>query len=269
MSDISHNDSVKKILFVTIVLCLICSVLVASTAVFLKERQDNNKQLDIEKNILQVSGLVEDVNVLSREEIFRISKEKVIPALVDLREGTFYQGDKLNAGSYDFHAALKNPELSHELPVSEDPALIKRQEYYSRVFMVKDKQGKLLVLILPVRGYGLWSTLYGFLALKGDLKTIQGLTFYDQKETPGLGGEVDNPRWKIQWHNKSIDLGGGKLGIQVVKTGISTNSDTASHQVDAISGATLTSRGVNHLINFWLGPQGFGPFLKKLKEGDI
>lgn len=269
MSDINNNESVRKVLFVTIILCLICSVLVASTAVILKERQEKNKQLDMEKSILEVSGLVENVNALSREEIFKISKEKLIPALVDLRDGTFYKGSDLSVDSYDFHKALKNTKLSHELPVSHDPALIKRQEYYSKVFMVKNKQEKLSVLILPIRGYGLWSTLYGFLALKGDLKTIQGLTFYDQKETPGLGGEVDNPRWKEQWHNKSIELETGKLGIRIVKPGTSMNDAMASHQVDAISGATLTSRGVNHLINFWLSHQGFGPFIKKLQKGDI
>ncbi|MCY4178123.1 MAG: Na(+)-translocating NADH-quinone reductase subunit C [Endozoicomonadaceae bacterium] len=268
MSDI-NNNSIKKILLVTIILCLLCSVLVASTAVFLNARQEENKQLDMEKSILEVSGLVENVNALSREEVFKLSAEKLIPALVDLRTGTFYKGSELNVNSYNFNDALKSNKLSRALPISEDPALIKRQEYYSKVFMVKNAQGQLSVLILPVRGYGLWSTLYGFLALKGDLKTVQALTFYSQKETPGLGGEVDNPRWKAQWHNKSIDLGKGKLGIQVVKTESSTDSEERSHQVDAISGATLTSRGVSHLINFWLGSQGFGPFLKNLKRGAI
>lgn len=264
----ANNDSIKKVMLVTILLCLVCSVLVASTAIVLKQRQEDNKQLDMEKNILEVSGLVKKSDVLSRQEVLKISKEKVIPALVDLSTGKFYKGNKLNVATYDARQAVKNPELSHALSTHNDPALIKREEYYAKVYMVKDSKGKLNVLILPVRGYGLWSTLYGFLALKGDLKTIQGLTFYEQKETPGLGGEVDNPRWKAQWHNKLITTPKGQLDIHVVKGGISSDLEKASHQVDAISGATLTSRGVNNLINFWLGKQGFGLFLKNLKKGE-
>jgi len=265
---VGNNDSIKKVLLVTVLLCLICSVLVASTAVLLKQRQEDNKQLDMEKNILEVTGLAKDLNALSREEVLRISKENITPALVDLHTGKFYHSDSINVNTYDERAASKNPALSRALPASKDPALIKRQELYAKVYMVKDhKTGKLNVIALPIRGYGLWSTLYGFLALKGDLKTIQGITFYEQKETPGLGGEVDNPRWKAQWQGKSIRNDSGKLDIHVVKGGISQDARMAKHEIDAISGATLTSRGVDNMIQFWLGPEGFGPFLKHLKQG--
>ena len=268
LAPVTNNDSIKKVLLVTILLCFVCSVLVSFTAVVLKKRQEDNKHLDMERNILEVTGLVKNANGLSRQEVMKLSKDNVIPALVDLRSGKFYQGDQLNVDTYDAREAVKNPKLSHALPVDRDPALIKREENYAKVYMVKDPQGKLKVLVLPVRGYGLWSTLYGFLALKGDLKTVQGITFYEQKETPGLGGEVDNPRWKAQWHNKQITSPSGQLDIHVVKGGGSTNPEIASHQVDAISGATLTSRGVDNLVNFWLGPEGFGPFLKHLKKGE-
>ncbi len=255
-------------LIVTVVLCLVCSVLVASTAVFLKQRQEDNKKLDVEKNILEVTGLVKNADNLSRSEILQMSSDNIQAALVDLRTGRLYTGNKIDIATYDAMNAIKNPKLSKALSQQDDPALIKRKEYYAKVFMLKDKKGKLKVLVLPVRGYGLWSTLYGFLALKGDLKTVQGLTFYEQKETPGLGGEVDNPRWKSQWHNKLIRSSDGKLDIHVIKGGVSSEPSRAAHEVDAISGATLTSRGVDNLINFWLGPHGFGPFLKNLSDGD-
>ena len=263
----SNNESVKHVLLVTVVLCFVCSVFVAVTAVLLKNKQEYNKQLDVEKNILEVSDIVDNAEYLSPRQISELYKKNVTVAIVDLRAGKFYTGKDINVATYDVKDAIKNPKLSHVLPAKEDIALIKKEEYYAKIFMVKDDKGRIKVLILPVRGYGLWSTLYGFLALKGDFSTIQGLTFYEQKETPGLGGEVDNPRWKAQWHNKSILSASGALDIHVVKVGTNTNPEKEKHQVDAISGATLTSRGVDNLVNFWLGPRGFAPFLNHLRSG--
>ena len=268
-SSVKDNDSIKKVLSVTVLLCLVCSVLVASTAIILKQRQEDNKRLDIEKNILAVTGLVKNPDTLKREEVLAISSKKITPALVDLRTGRFYKGDQLDIATYEAKEAVKKAELSSSLSRENDPALIKRREHYAKVFLVKNSTGdKINVLVLPVRGYGLWSTLYGFLALKGDFKTVQGLTFYEHGETPGLGGEVDNPRWKGQWEGKQVFSSAEELRISVVKGGISQDPAKALHQVDAISGATLTSRGVDHLINYWLGSDGFGLFLKHLKKGD-
>ena len=67
------------------------------------------------------------------------------------------------------------------------------------VYELRDDAGALDLVVLPVHGLGLWSILYGFVALDADLETIRGLTYYEHKETPGLGGEVDNPRWKSLW----------------------------------------------------------------------
>ncbi|MOA31350.1 Na(+)-translocating NADH-quinone reductase subunit C [compost metagenome] len=119
-----------------------------------------------------------------------------------------------------------------------------------------------------MRGYGLWSTLYGFLALKGDLNTVVGLGFYQHGETPGLGGEVDNPKWKALWNGKSLFDEQGQLAIQIIKGSVDAQSPNASHQVDGLAGATLTSKGVHNLLHFWLGENGFGPFLAKLNNGE-
>ncbi|MBE8232887.1 MAG: Na(+)-translocating NADH-quinone reductase subunit C [Endozoicomonadaceae bacterium] len=250
----------------TLLLCLVCSVLVSVTAVSLKTRQDANKQLEMEKNILAVSDLVEDPENLTRDQVVSIAKKSLTPRLIELKTGQIYTGDDLNVATYDFKNALKDDQLSDVLPQNQDPASIKRKEHYAKVYLVHDEKGDLKTLILPVRGYGLWSTLYGFLALEHDLETIRGLTFYEQQETPGLGGEVDNPRWKKQWKGKHIFDQEGRLSIQVVKGTVQLDTAKAKHQVDGISGATLTSRGVNNLINFWLGPQAFGPFLFNLKQ---
>jgi Na+-transporting NADH:ubiquinone oxidoreductase subunit C len=112
---------------------------------------------------------------------------------------------------------------------------------------------------------GLWSILYGYLALDTDLTTIRGITFYEQGETAGLGGEVENPRWKALWPGRRAFDERGNVKIQV-KKGVAGPPAEDPYQVDGLSGATLTSRGVTNMIRFWLGPDGFGPFIAQLRN---
>jgi Na+-transporting NADH:ubiquinone oxidoreductase subunit C len=133
--------------------------------------------------------------------------------------------------------------------------------------MVENDQG-IETMILPIHGYGLWSTLYGFIALEGDLKTVVGLGFYQHAETPGLGGEVDNPNWRQQWTGKVVYDEDGEVAVQVLKGSVDSSNPNAEHQVDGLAGATLTSRGVEALVRFWLGENGFGPFLENINEGE-
>jgi Na+-transporting NADH:ubiquinone oxidoreductase subunit C len=121
-------------------------------------------------------------------------------------------------------------------------------------------------LILPIYGKGLWSTLYGFLALEKDLKTVSGITFYQHGETPGLGGEVDNPNWKGKWQGKQAFDDSGDVIIKVIKGAVIPGAPDADHQIDGLSGATLTARGVDNLVQFWLGENGYGPYLQQIRE---
>jgi len=186
--------------------------------------------------------------------------------VVDLSTGEV--DDQLDAATFDALKAAKDPKTSAVVPGNEDIALIKRREQYTTVYRLEkdDGSGQLEALILPVRGYGLWSTLYGFLALKPDLNTVVGLGFYQHGETPGLGGEVDNPKWKALWPGKTLFDADGKPNIAIVKGGVQAGDADAGHEVDALAGATLTSKGVNHLLTYWLGQQGFGPYLDKLRQ---
>ena len=119
-------------------------------------------------------------------------------------------------------------------------------------------------MVLPIRGYGLWSTLWGFVAIDAQsLKkgpgyvTITGLKYYEQKETPGLGGEVDNPNWRAKWPGKHVYDSNWNVQIEVTKGG-----SHGEYEVDALSGATITSNGVTNMMQFWFGEDGFRPFLK-------
>ncbi|WP_346839901.1 Na(+)-translocating NADH-quinone reductase subunit C [Microbulbifer sp. SAOS-129_SWC] len=258
----ANKDSVKGTLLVALVLCIVCSVVVATAAVVLKPRQEANVQLDMKRNVLMAAGLITDPKASKAQVESAFSSVK--KRYVDLATGKFT--DQKPAGGSGRKAA-KIPDASKKLNPDDDIAKIIREENISEVYLV-EKDGKLDKIVLPVRGYGLWSTLYGFLALDSDLNTVAGLGFYDQKETPGLGGEVDNPLWKAKWPGKKVFGDNGSVAIDLVKGGVNPNSPKAVHQVDALSGATLTSNGVNNLLHFWLGQQGFGPFLKNLKAGE-
>ncbi|WP_172331582.1 Na(+)-translocating NADH-quinone reductase subunit C [Mangrovicoccus sp. HB161399] len=259
-------DSTAKTLFVAITLCLFCSMVVAAAAVALRPIQEANQLLDKRRNILEVAGLYEpgmDIN-----EVFTSAFE---PKIVDLQTGDYVDevpnaaGAPFTVATYDDVAATSDMALSSEL--ENDPAGLGRQARYQMVYLLKDDSGALDKVVLPISGYGLWSTLYGFITLEEDTNTIFGLQFYQQAETPGLGAEVDNPRWKALWNGKELRNSEGDLAINVSKG--SPSGEAANYHIDALAGATLTSRGVDNLVRFWMGEQGFAPYLEKLKNGDL
>lgn len=253
------NDSRKKTYIVAFVLCLICSIAVSTAAVMLKPVQDKNKQFDKQRNIVAIAGLAE--NGVSVSEAFKQVEAKV----VDLQTGDYVEG--IDPKTFDARAAAVDPKQNVVLTKEQDIASIKRRAKYATVYLIKDQQGKLQKVILPISGYGLWSTLHGFLALQGDANTVVGLGFYEHAETPGLGGEVDNPNWKVQWVGKKIFDEQGNIALRVTKSPVADSDPRAVYEIDALSGATLTSNGVNNAVHFWLGADGFGPYLQKIRQG--
>lgn len=253
------NDSKVKTVGVALALCLGCSILVSGAAVALKPIQEQNKSLDKKKNILAIAGLNE-----AGKSIDEIFDSKVEARVVDLATGEYTT--EVDPKTFDANAASADPKQNVVLTKEQDIASIKRRAKYATVYLVKE-EGKLKKVILPVHGYGLWSTMYGFLALGPDVNTVVGFGFYSHGETPGLGGEVDNPNWKAQWPNKQIFDKDGKLAVELVKGGVNPSNPKAIHQVDGLSGATLTSDGVTRLLRYWLGDHAFGPYIQKLQNG--
>ena len=151
------------------------------------------------------------------------------------------------------------------IPSAKDSAGIKKRSKLEKIYYVKDN-GVITQVVLPVNGKGLWSTLYGFMALTPDTKTVLGLGFYQHGETPGLGGEVDNPKWKAQWAGKAAFDNEWNPVLKVIKGSVNPGNTDAQHQVDGLSGATITSNGVTGLVRYWLGDHGFGPFLAKFRQ---
>lgn len=255
-----QRESFLQSIIVATCLCIVCSVLVSTAAVVLKPLQKANKQRQLQQQVLSVAGLYEEGKPI--DEQFKQVEAKVI----DLRTGEYVDPDSLDAKAYDIQSPPTDPELSEELSDEDDVAGLKHREKYTSVFLVKDSQGKLQQLILPVRGKGLWSTMYGLLSLKPpDFREVNGITFYEHGETPGLGGEIESEKFRQQWEGKLVRGKDGKAEFDIVRG----SDDAGDHEIDAIAGATITSRGVINMIRFWMGPEGYKPFLERLASGNV
>lgn len=258
------KDQTGYILSFAAGVCLVCSIFVAGAAVSLKDLQEANKLLDKQKKVLVVAGLMEEGEELPAAEVTRLFEENIVAKVVELETGNYVEG--VDAGKYDQRKAAKDPATSKK--VEANAAKVLRVPNNALVYHVV-ADGEIQKLILPVEGKGLWSTLYGFIALETDTNTVAGITFYEHGETPGLGGEVDNPNWKGLWKGRkvfSIDAASGKLApaITVIKGQAGPASDDP-YRVDGLSGATITSRGVTHLVQYWVGDAAFGPYLTKFR----
>jgi len=251
------NDSVQKTLLVAVGICLVCSVVVAGAAVFLRPVQTANKALDFKRNVVEVAGLLQSGQ--SVEDAFR----QVEIRIVDLETGEYT--DEFDPATYSQREAAKDPATSEAVPSEKDIAKIRRRANYAPVYLVKEND-QLKTLILPVHGYGLWSTMYALLALENDFDTIHGLKFYEHAETPGLGGEVQNPQWQEQWQGKELYDDKGQLRIEVLKGVVDKTKPDAKYKADGLAGSTITARGVDNLLKYWLSASGFGPYLERLRE---
>lgn len=259
------SNSNMTTIMVALVLCLVCSVLVSAVAVGLKPSQVENQLLDRNKNILVAAGLFDPATDTNADVEERFKDFDV--RLVDLEKGEYANEEDLasagieDVNAYDANQASKNKALSIDLG-NDDPASIGAVPKFAKVYVKNDADGNPELMVLPVHGYGLWGTIYGFLTLEGDLNTVKGISWYSHKETPGLGARIEEPKWRAQWEGIHAYDENGEVATGVTKAGQSKDN-----WVDGISGATLTSVGVRNLIQFWLGDRGYKPFLDNLRGG--
>ncbi len=250
------QGSVRYNLMFAAVVCVVCAVMVSGAAVSLRDRQAANRLLEKQKNVLMAAGLAVADERLSSEDV-ATRFEPVRQVVIDLRTGD--EVADVDAAAFDERAAAADPNTSEVAPTNSSG--LSRLAHHALVYEVQDDSGALESVILPVRGLGLWSTLYGFVALDADLVTVVGLTFYEHGETPGLGGEVDNPNWKALWKGRKA-FDGDEVRIQVVRGRAGTAAEDP-YRVDGLAGATITSRGVTNLLRFWLGEHGFDKYLER------
>lgn len=257
------SESAGKTITVAAVLCGVCSVLVAGAVVVLRPRQLVNQDLDQKKNILLSAGLYE-----SKEKIDATFNKFVEAVVIDVTTGEV-QTD-IDASKFNQDKADKDPQFVEDIPQAEDYATIRRRSRLQKVYLVK-KDGSLDQIVFHVYGKGLWSTMKAFLSVDRDGVTIRGFNYYAHGETPGLGGEIENPGWVAQWKGKKIydDSGDYRPKTRVVKGQVNPQDPNAPYSVDGLSGATLTSNGVEGTFRYWLSDSGYKSFLGKVREGVI
>jgi len=270
------RDTTKQTFLVATTLCLVCSVLVSAAAVILRPTQQRQKKLDIQRNILRVAGIDDKERSVAAQ-----FQKNVEPVLIQLGETTQPRIEEpseegIDLDTYDPRKAAKTKYDSVEVSPPGALPQIARREIFTIAYKIRKEDGSLDQVVLPVYGKGLWSTLYGFIAVDADGVTVRGITFYEHGETPGLGGEVDNPAWKSLWPGKKLfdekDLRNATFDnlpepeVEVIKGSVEPDTPEAEHKVDGLSGATITSNGVTRFLQYWMGPDGFGAYLHKIRQ---
>lgn len=255
-----QNEAIKTITIAGL-LCAVCSVLVSLTVVTLKPKQQKNAELDFKKNILMAAGLIKEGDDV--EAAF----EKITPVIVDFETGL--PVSSIDAATYNQTKAAKDPKTSVSIPATMDVGGLSTRAKFAKVYLSKDASGNISEIILNVRGKGLWSTMYGFIALSPDTKTIKGFAYYSQGETPGLGGEVDNPNWKKQWIGKKLYDDSWNVAFAVAKGTVDHTHGLAQYKVDGLSGATITGNGVTSSMKYWFGNHAYGKLLEKIRNGEF
>ncbi len=257
-------DSTRYTVLFAVAVSALCALLVSATAVGLRDRQQANALLYQQKNVLLAAGLAEAGAELSRAEVLAIFERRIQVRGVDLQSGALLAENRFDAKAYDQRRARNDPAMSRAAPPND--AQLARLPKLATVYVVKGADGHPEQFVLPIEGLGMWGTMYGFLAIARDGNTVRGLTFYEQKETPGLGGEIANPKWQALWVGRKAFDANWQPQLSVIK-GQAGPPAQDPHRVDGLSGATITSVGVSRVVRFWLGDDGFGPTLKNLRQG--
>lgn len=248
-----------KPFYSVLVLAFACSAMVAAAAVGLRPLQEANRSLDQKKNILAAAGILQtDVPIAEQFQAIE-------PRVVDLASGRFVEPDQIDPESFDQLGAALSEDMGSSLERDVDSAGIRRLEKYSLIYLINEG-GTVSQIVFPVRGKGLWSTMYAYVAVASDLTTVRGVSFYEHGETPGLGGEVENPRWQAGWQDKKLFSPDGQFNFNVAKSGTQGSPEETVYRVDGLSGATLTTQGVDRLMAFWFGEHGFEPFLENIRQ---
>jgi Na+-transporting NADH:ubiquinone oxidoreductase subunit C len=257
------NNSVTKTIIVAFSLCVVCSVLVSSAAVSLKPLQIENQKFDIKKNLLLASGLLDSPRV-TRDEIME-AYSAVQAKVIDFKTGEVVD---IRPEDFDERRASRDPNTRYQIPRHADVGNLRFRAPYGLVYTV-EQDGEVAMIVLPVYGRGLWSTMYGFLALAPDTRTVKGLGFYEHGETPGLGGEIENPRWLASWGGKKALGEDYTPALEVIKGAVGAGTPNPEYKIDGLSGATITANGVTGMIQYWLSDDAYGVFLREFRERQI
>ena len=256
------KDRPIKALIVVLAVSMACSILVSTASITLKPIQLLNQKVERSRNIVNLTGLVPVNKKLSNDKILEVV-EQLDARVINVETGEFESG--IDPENFDARVAVNDPELSVAIPATDDLARLGWRSRFAVVYFVW-QDNELKRIILPIQGQGMWSTLRGYLALESDLNTIATVTFYEQAETAGLGDQITSPDWQARWQGRQLFNNQGEVSFRVATGSVAEGSAAARHQVDAMSGATVTGDAVTRLVKYWFGPNGYRTFLVSLQS---
>lgn len=260
----ANKETFGKTVGFVFAVCIVCALLVSFAAVQLKPLQTANKLLDKQTKILEAASLMKmtDGSAASIKETY---KQFVEARMIDLDTGEFIEG---NPDLFDERRNSRDVKKS-EKP-KNDLAGINRRSHDAVVYLVRNGAGEVETVVFPMVGSGLWDLMYAFVGVEADLNTIRNVIYTaEMKETPGLGAEVLNPKWKALWPGKKIFDENQEVQVELVKGGVKAGNPMEAYQVDGLSGATLTANGVTRTFKFWFGEEGYEPFIAKYRNGGL
>jgi Na+-transporting NADH:ubiquinone oxidoreductase subunit C len=256
------KDSPIRALLTVLVTAVVCSFFVSASVVMLRPIQLNNKLLERSGNVLALTGLLPAGGGVEDEALLDLFKG-LDARVVNIDEAGL--DSEFDPYTFDGRKASTDPELSVAVPSGEDIASLGRRSRYKTIYLVW-KDGEINRVVLPIRGAGMWSMLYGYIALESDLNTIAGVMFYEQNETPGLGDQIAKPHWQSKWVGKKLHENTDDVLFHVAEGPVAAGASGAEYQVDALTGATITANAVTALVHYWFGPNGYGPLLERMRE---
>lgn len=260
------NDSPLKAILVVTATALVCSILVTVTAVTLQPIQQGYADLERIRYIVALSGVADSVEQMSELELI-VAYQGIDAHLVDLDSGRF--DTAFDPRTYDTREAAADAQRSVPVPTSEDVARLGQRSRLMPVYLLRDGD-ELQRLVLPIYGQGMWSTIYGFIALESDLNTIAGISFYEHAETPGIGDRILNPAWQAAWVGRRVYDEQDTVRLRIIRGEVSEDSPEAAFEIDGLAGATVTANGVLNIIRYWFGPHGYAQFLNNFPNiGDM
>lgn len=240
------NGNAYTVIYTTIVVALVAAIL-AFVAMMLKPKQDANIKAET------ISQMLTAAQFYTKDECSAMGNDKVLEAYSqNIREAYTInlKGEKVR----DLNTEVKSIELQDGLK-AQNKNIKDGSDAADLPVYVFNKDGK-SVTVVPVYGAGLWGPIWGYIALDEDLQTIVGAYFDHDSETPGLGAKIkDDPSFRAEFIGKKVNVASDPV-FSVVKVGTSADENSS---VDAITGATMTSKGLGEAIAFWL--KAYAPFL--------
>ena len=248
------NESRFKTVAMAFAVSAVCAVAVSGATVILRPIQTANRAAEEQARI---EALVRGIPGMA--DLLEASGGELSTVVIDLESGRAAQ----DVSPADLEAALADPANWTALEPGEDLADLGQRPDVAQVYLLREG-GEISLALLPISGQGYGGRIDAVLAMQGDMNTIAGISVTRHSETPGLGGRIEEDGWQASFPGTEVRGPDGDIRFAVAR-----GKASSVYEVDGITGATRTSNAVTRMVRFWLGPEGYGPFIEAVQRGEF